>query len=88
MTKGPVLSCYDCDEREDVSGGETICNAAHRTLDDTGITPDWCPFRAQAIAALTPRPKAWDAPPYRRIDGPGGGRPLVSYDYDEADPDD
>ena len=88
MTHGPVLSCFDCDEREDVSGGETVCNAAlplaPRALDDTGLTPDWCQFRALAIAAMQAQPRAWNAhPDALRLCGPDGRRPLVSPDYGE-----
>jgi hypothetical protein len=86
MTHGPVLSCFGCDEREDGSWGKTLCNAARpvapRVLDDTGLTPDWCPLRALAIAALQAQPRAWNAHPNALcIEGPSGRRPLVSGDY-------
>lgn len=82
MSHGPVLMCFECDEREDVSGGETVCNIAFplapRVLPDSGITPDWCPLRAAVLRILS--------------HGAFDQKPLLSGDYgfddDGEDPDD
>ena len=82
MRHGPVLTCVECDMRSIKYCGEhdgALCAAAQRMLDDDGdVTPDWCPLRASAIAALTERP------PVQRT--------LLSGDYgfddDGEDPDD
>jgi hypothetical protein len=82
VTHGPILSCLDCDEREGVSGGDTICNArapmTPYVLEADCVTPAWCPLRAATLREL--------------CRGHGVAHPLLSGDYgftdEEGDPGD